>query len=141
MTIIDPLPVTSTLGPKMRAWLDENLLFALERQFRCINPSKLFPHWLHDVGLRAEGSTITIVKFQAMADKSKIEPEEDMTSVAAKETKMELRSLVGRLLWMEVWGAFVAADKWWWEDAECVKECLQLGTYWEYSLIEAVKDS
>ncbi len=104
LTIIDPFPVAASLGPNMRAWLDENLLFNLERQFRCINPSKLFPHWLHDASLRGEGSTITGVKFQAVADKSQVAAPMDGKTSAERETKIELRSMVGRLLWIEVWG-------------------------------------
>jgi hypothetical protein len=140
LTLIDPSPVAATLGPHMRAWLEENLLLNLERQFRCMNPSKLFPLWLHDASLRGEGSTITTVKFQAVPDKSQVVEGADEQAIAERETRLELRSLVGRMLWMEVWGAFIAAEQWWWEDTECVQECIRLGTYWEYNLIEAVKE-
>lgn len=44
------------------------------------------------------------------------------------------------MLWTEVWGPFVTADSWWWDDAACVDECVELGTFWEYHMIEAVKD-
>jgi hypothetical protein len=125
----------------MRAWLEDNLLFNLERQFRCINPSRLFPIWLHDANLRAPGSAITSVKFHAMPKKSEVVAGLDEASVARRDTKAELRSIVGRMLWMEVWGTFVGAKRWWWEDAACVRECLEMGTFWEYSLIEAVKES
>ncbi|CRK38770.1 hypothetical protein BN1723_004478 [Verticillium longisporum] len=54
--------------------------------------------------------------------------------------KQELRSLVGRLLWMDVWGNYIAADGWWWDDPAIVQECQQMRTSWEYCVIEAVKD-
>jgi hypothetical protein len=141
LTVVDPLPCAATLGPQMRAWLEEHLLLNLERQFRCINPSRLFPIWLNDASLRGEGSAITTVNFQAVPDKSVEIPGLDEFSAAERANKAELRSMVGRMLWMEVWGTFVAADKWWWEDPVCVQECIQLGTYWEYNLIEAVKEA
>lgn len=56
-----------------------------------------------------------------------------------QETRAELRSLVGRMLWREVWGEFVTAKNWWWDDPVCMKECLELGTFWEYHYIQGVR--
>ena len=44
------------------------------------------------------------------------------------------------MLWQEVWGRFVRADRWWWDDEDIVKECIKYGTYWQYSHIVAVKE-
>ncbi|KAM0274888.1 hypothetical protein ACHAQH_007777 [Verticillium albo-atrum] len=140
LTLIDPLPSTVTLGPLLRAWLDDHLLFNLERNFRCMNPSKLFPIWLADASLRAEGSTITTVKFQAVVSPG---PEGAVTEGRRrpeKTVKQELRSLVGRMLWMDVWSNYIAANGWWWDDPAIVQECQQMRTSWEYCVIEAVKD-
>ncbi|KAL0932982.1 uncharacterized protein CTRU02_211945 [Colletotrichum truncatum] len=142
LTLIDPLPITSTLGPRMRAWVEGNLIFNLEKNFRCMNPSKLFPLWLADASLRAEGSTITTVKFFAMPPAGKPDTATtDAEQLAERAVKQELRSLVGRMLWREVWGQYITADKWWWEHPDIVEECAQLKTAWEYSIIEAVKDA
>lgn len=150
LTLIDPSPVSSTLGPHLRSWLSENLLLNLERQFRCMNPSKLFPSWLADAQLRGDGSTITSVKFAAVAsatprgaDISNISSDDSFGEYNGEERNMrvELRSITGRMLWKEVWGTFVTGNKWWWEIPECVEECRKLGTKWEYSLIEAVKQA
>lgn len=65
LTILDPNPLPGTLGPRLRSWLDTHLLTNLERQFRCINPARLFPIWLADAGLRGRGSTISIERFLA----------------------------------------------------------------------------
>lgn len=142
ITLIDPMPVASSLGPRMRAWLEEHLLLNLERNFRCVNPAKLFPIWLADCALRGEGSTITTAKFLAVPPEHSQErrgPRDPLLS--EKDLKTELRGVVGRMLWKEVWGAFIGADKWWWEEPACVEECFELGTYWEYNLIEAVKEA
>lgn len=57
-----------------------------------------------------------------------------------KETKAELRSAVGRMLWLEVWGKYITSPTtWWWDDRDCLEECLYLGTFWEYHVIEAVR--
>jgi hypothetical protein len=109
-----------------------------------MNPSRLLPAWLADARLRSEGSTITTVKFQAINTASRDEDRADESidsSVSEdKYARLELRSTVGRMLWKEVWGTFVTGNTWWWEDQACVDECALLGTYWEYSIIEAVKD-
>jgi hypothetical protein len=148
--------VASTLGPHMRTWLEENLLLNLERHFRSTNPSKLFPLWLADNTLRGEGSTITTAKFLAVADlptataaaapptpttPSPNGGEGDQAALSDSDLRKKLRSTVGRMLWAEVWGGYVTGTKWWWEDPACVQECLELKTYWEYNLIEAVRDS
>lgn len=106
----------------------------LERQFRCINPTRLFPVWLADAGLRGEGSTIINVIFSAII------AEDDTFPDADEKMKWELKSVVGRMLWKEMWGAFVEADRWWWEDDEIVEECVKLGTSWEWTVIEGVKE-
>ncbi|KAF9870811.1 hypothetical protein CkaCkLH20_11710 [Colletotrichum karsti] len=142
LTLIDPLPVTTTLGPLMRSWIEDNLVFNLEKNFRCMNPSKLFPLWMADASLRAEGSTITTVKFFAIPPTDKPDTATtDDEQLAERAIKQELRSLVGRMLWKEVWGQYITADKWWWEHDEIVDECDQLKTSWEYSIIEAVKEA
>ncbi len=151
MILIDPAPVRENLGPQMQRWLDENLLLNLQRNFRCTSPSQLFPSWLAEAQLRGEGSLMSTIKFFAVPGNPQRDNSSDDGSTRSSNSggsgkssetkaKMELRSVVGRMLWVEVWGQFIAADKWWWEDAECVEECRRLGTCWEYRLIEAVKE-
>ncbi|TLD11383.1 hypothetical protein PgNI_05806 [Pyricularia grisea] len=163
LTLIDPAPVTRSLGPRMRQWMEENLQDNLERNFRCVNPRKLVPGWLGDAHLRAYGSIITTVKFFAVpprrapsdanlrAGTSSGVSGEDGTSSSAGSTssskkagiqvRTELRSTVGRMLWREVWGQYISTTKWWWEDPLCVRECQELSTYWEYNIIVATKES
>jgi hypothetical protein len=141
LTILDPSPLPATLGPRLRQWLDNHLILNLERQFRCINPSRLFPIWLADAGLRAEGSTIVNVRFFASVSASietgigKGEGEDE-----AERTRQELKSVVGRMLWKEMWGGYVEGEKWWWDDEDVVEECGRMGTCWEYAVIEGVKE-
>ncbi|KAJ2902312.1 hypothetical protein MKZ38_000702 [Zalerion maritima] len=141
LTIIDPSPNATTLGPKLRQWLDDNLLLNLEKNFRCINPSRLFPIWMADAKLRADGSSITTVKFMATTIQDQLGPlgAHDMADDASS-IRAQLRSLVGRMLWLEVWGGYIHASKWWWEDPDIMEECNSLGTYWEFNLIEGVKE-
>lgn len=128
LTIIDPQPVSESMGPKLRQWLFSNLLVNLEQAFRTTLPSETFPVWLAVGNLRGKGSTIAIITAPAIAKSSS---KDDM--------KTELRCLVTRLLWQEVWGRFVTASRWWWEEEEIAQECEELGTYWQYSHIIAVK--
>ncbi|KAE9379610.1 hypothetical protein N431DRAFT_398005 [Stipitochalara longipes BDJ] len=135
LTILDPSPLPATLGPRLRAWLDKHLILNLERQFRCINPSRLFPIWLADAGLRAEGSTIVNVRFFASVGMEMAIGEDE-----TERTRQELKSVVGRMLWKEMWGGYVVGEKWWWDDESVVEECERMGTCWEYAVIEGVKE-
>lgn len=58
----------------------------------------------------------------------------------AERTKHELKSVVGRMLWKEMWGGYVEGERWWWEDESVVEECERMGTCWEYAVIEGVKE-
>ncbi|GAP87584.1 hypothetical protein SAMD00023353_0900520 [Rosellinia necatrix] len=128
LTIVDPQPVSESMGPKLRQWLFANLLVNLEQAFRTTWPSETFPAWLAVGNLRGKGSTIATISVPAIADND-----------SQADAKTELRSLVNRMLWQEIWGKFVNASQWWWEEEEIAQECIELGTYWQYSYIIAVK--
>ncbi|KAL8398540.1 hypothetical protein RB596_005901 [Gaeumannomyces avenae] len=55
--------------------------------------------------------------------------------------RTELRSVVGRMLWREVWGKYITGSNWWWDDPLCVKECQEMGTHWIYEIIVGIKES
>lgn len=139
MVIVDPMP--NSAGPALRKWLDENLIFNLEQQFRCTNPSRNFPVWLLEAGLRAKGSVITTARFQAIIPPGDGSSNNNGGGVSEGATMRELRTVVGRMLWREIWGPFVGADKWWWEVPKIVEECVSRDTCWEYSVIAACKES
>jgi hypothetical protein len=65
------------------------------------------------------------------------EAEED---AERERTRQELKSVVGRMLWKEMWGVYVVGEKWWWDDESVVEECERMGTCWEYAVIEGVKE-
>ncbi|KAJ4156749.1 hypothetical protein NW754_008392 [Fusarium falciforme] len=107
----------------------------------------LFGDWMGEASLRGYGSTITSTRFYAVPESVKKSRSSEESSDPFidrvrddNEVKAELRCLVGRMLWMEVWGGYVTGDTWWWEEEDCVKECLELGTFWEYKMIEGFKD-
>ncbi|KAF5022693.1 hypothetical protein F66182_5241 [Fusarium sp. NRRL 66182] len=141
LTIIDPLPVASTLGPLLRSWIEDNLLLNLEANFRCTNPARLLPMWLNNASLRVDASYVKTTQFSAIPlDNSQLQFVQD-GRLSAEDVKQELRNLVGRMLWMEVWREYIIADYWWWEDQQILQECMELQTTWEWRLIEAVKDA
>lgn len=147
LTLVDPLPRVATIGPSMARWLRKYLLSNLEKTSRCTTPRKHFAQWLAIAGLRGQGSTITTTKFFAIStcvsrkrDRLEEESGQPLDSIyQEKSIKAEIRSHIGRLLWKEVWGPFVTAPVWWWEDPACVEECVELGTIWEYYTIESRK--
>ncbi|KAK8058699.1 hypothetical protein PG994_009147 [Apiospora phragmitis] len=136
LTIIDPQPVSASMGPLLRQWLFEKLLINLEQSSRTTYPSETLPAWLGLGRLRGQGSTIVTVSVPAIPEGlGKIEGVKKQSSA-----KTELRCLVMRMLWQEVWGGFVRANRWWWEERDIVAECIELGTYWQHSHIVAVKE-
>lgn len=144
LIIIDPLPCAGTLGRRLSAWLEQHLLANLRNHSRCTSPSRHFGRWLAEASLRGPGSRRTRAKFYASAgnvDAGPAEPDPALRRAQAeREAQAELRSHIGRMLWREVWGDLVTASSWWWDDAGCMQECLQLGTFWEYQTIEGVRD-
>ncbi|KAH9215482.1 hypothetical protein DL95DRAFT_298857 [Leptodontidium sp. 2 PMI_412] len=159
LTIVDPCPVSATLGPRLRDWLDHHLVFDLRRN---LHPVRLFPGWLAEAGLYAEGSTTTQIIFLAsiansqslassesdrrgdaeqMAEKEMEKENKEEEQSRENDVTQELKSILGRLLWKETWGSNVQlkGGKWWWEDNSILDECWARGTLWEYAVIDAVK--
>ncbi|KAK4179079.1 hypothetical protein QBC36DRAFT_87452 [Triangularia setosa] len=147
LVVINPSPVAHSLGPHMREWLEENLTTNLEAEFRCVTPSRVFPRWLEAAKLNGPNSVITKSKFQAIPPSQSCNENgkgkaKEMGAQDEETMVMEdLRSVVGRMLWQEVWAKNVRGAAWWWQIPECVEECIQLGTHWEYSVIEATKEN
>jgi hypothetical protein len=136
LTIIDPEPVPGSIGPRLRQWLIENLLTDLEQEFRTTLPSRTLPSWLAVSRLRGKGSTIMSLSVPAVPDGfTRIIGVEDPGPI-----KAQLRCKILRMLWQEIWGKFVHARRWWWEEDEILQECIEYGTYWTYSHVIAVKE-
>ncbi|KAI0377453.1 hypothetical protein F5Y04DRAFT_291798 [Hypomontagnella monticulosa] len=133
LTIIDPQPVSSSMGPKLRQWLFDKLLVQLEQECRTTYPSGTFPAWLAVAKLRGHGSTLTTVSVNAVHERA------ERTRSTQSPAQHELRCLVTRMLWQEIWGRFVQAERWWWEEEDIIQECIEMGTFWQYSHIVAVK--
>ncbi|KAM0739186.1 hypothetical protein ACQRIT_006923 [Beauveria bassiana] len=145
VTIIDPLPYPETLGHRLRTWVEEHLFPNLEKEARCLEPSRLLPKLLGDAGLRGKGSRRTKVKFFALQENARLcdyhDPDPSIERMyRERRDKAELRTLVGRMFWVEVWGQYCTpAGARWWDDPKIVEECRELGTFWEYHIIDSVK--
>lgn len=145
LVVIDPWPVISSMGPALQRWIDDNLVFNLELQFRCNHPGRMFPVWLEDARLRAPGSIITHTRFPAVPLSYEPGGNGDARSKDDAEdnalAKKELRTTVGRMIWQEIWGPFVTGEKKWWDVPEIVDECIERQTHWEYKIIAACRAS
>lgn len=125
--------------------MEKHLFPNIENQSRCLEPSRLIPKLLGDANLRGLRSRRTVVKCFALPASARSDdyqdPDPSIQSLHLElQDRAELRSIVGRMFWLEVWGQFVTpTDTWWWDNPECVAECLQLGTFWEYQIIDAIK--
>jgi hypothetical protein len=151
---MDPCPAAATLGPKLRAWLDDHLLLNLEKHFRCTSPSRLLPIWMREVGFAtpslagtsaadeaavAKGARVTLMSFSAV-EQGKEESRDDNGDESAEARGGELKMFAGRMLWKEIWGGFAKAQSWWWEDAAILDECRSYATRWDCALVRAVKE-
>jgi len=131
--IMDAAPVRKTAGPKMRAWIEDRLSLNLERHFRCTKPCLLLPAWVADAGfeLPAQVGDMRVMRLPCAFDDR------------SANVDVELKALVGRALWKDIWGSFVDEDPeeaaWWWEDEDLMQECLERQTVFECGAIYAYK--
>lgn len=146
LTLISPAPRAGTAGPLMGAWLEAHLFPSLRDGGICTVPTRMFPRWLGEAGLRGPGSSLTTTKFFAappppVPEGGTGEDTGNEDCDDAMLVKARIRSAAGRLLWLEVWGRWIVDDAGgWWDDARVMEECSELGTIWEFQVIEAVKN-
>jgi hypothetical protein len=123
--IMDATPLRKTEGPLLRAWFEDRVSVNLERLFRCSKPCTLVPGWLADAGFDLSTTHDDSRVFLPCAFDS-----------AGSSVEKELSTTIGRALWKDLWGDFVddsttGEPKWWWDDEEIVRECLERGTVLE----------
>lgn len=130
---MDAAPVRNTTGPLFRGWIEDRLAINLEKTFRCSKPCMLVPGWVDDAGFEMASSDggQQIMKMPCAYDE------------ASCDVDAELKMLVGRALWKDIWGAYVedvaGEPQDWWEVDEIVDECLERGTIFECGSIFAYK--
>ncbi|KAF2088025.1 hypothetical protein K490DRAFT_65305 [Saccharata proteae CBS 121410] len=166
LRLVDATPRPATMGPLLRAWFEERVLLGLELGFRCSRPTSLMSAWVRKAGFsllgdRRHGGLAQRLRLPAVFARG----EDD----DGNEEKVdgELRSLVARGLWKDVWGGFARTDEkgggaleadgesvvagmaeadrstppcWWWEDEEIVRECWEYGTTVECGTLFAFKE-
>lgn len=158
LLLIDATPSLGTMGTLLKAWLTKHLLGNLERKGRIREVRKQMSILLLDAGFIGCEGDIKIsfraaepefASRKAFDDKGKGSSSSKTKGLvkmaqergAEEETMHKLSVAVGRLLWKELWGAYVSGSKfrWWWDDANIVEECRAMGTRWEGVVVEAVK--
>lgn len=131
--VMDAAPMRKTSGPLLSAWIEDRLSINLEKMFRCTKPCMLLPGWVADAGFELPSSSgeNQVVQLPCAVEDSSL------------DVDMQLRMLVGRVLWTDIWGDFVdtVADEvqFWWDSDEIVKECLEHHTVFECGSILAYK--
>jgi hypothetical protein len=97
--------------------------------------------WLKSASLRVDPNCIETTQFFSIPlHSSQLQYVRD-GHVSEEGLTQELRNIVGRMLWMEIWREYIIAEQWWWEDPDILRECVEWKTTWEWRLIEAVKDT
>ncbi|KAH7130647.1 hypothetical protein B0J11DRAFT_548914 [Dendryphion nanum] len=119
--IMDAAPLRKTAGPKMKAWIEDRLSLNLERLFRCSKPCTLIPSWVTDAGF-----DLPITHPS--------EGEQNMQLPCAYETSTA--DVDAELAMLDV----PDEPRWWWEDEEVMRECLERKTVFECGAIFAFKN-
>lgn len=132
LTILDPFPVSTTLGPLLQAWISQNLIPNLDKSFRYTIPSRLISNILPDASFAPIQSKK--VHFCALADGERRVAANDSSAQNEDNDEMaRLNALIGRMLWREIYGLWVddvQVTGWWWENDGIVDECAAWGTTW-----------
>jgi len=144
LIIIDPLPLSSTIGDYTRDWLEEYLVMNTDEKWLCKTPNTQITRWLRNAGLLADGSVVRKARFMAVTDEQELPADERPGLDQNGERKEDrvltaLQDTVGRMLWRDVWGRHLTGGKFWWEDPLCVQECVERKTTFEYTIIDAVR--
>lgn len=129
LTIIDAVPILESTGPLLREWLETNLLVHLKRKARATHPSRMIQQWLQQGGFIYDPMDGIHLSFPAAMDLDSM-PTPDTAALCTE---------IGRRLWKEVWRSYVAADHWWWDDSEILKECTLNKTRWVCHIFDCVK--
>lgn len=131
LTIMDAMPIAHTTGPRMNAWLQENLLVKLQLYSRAYKPSQMTPYWLQEAGFVVNPKNSISLALPAAINANK-------TPLSEIE---ELSVVICRCFWKLIWGTFIAADKWWWQDRRILEECKFLKTRWEFHAFSCSKEA
>jgi SAM-dependent methyltransferase len=138
LRLLDPSPERETLGPRLAAWLEARALVGLEEAFRCARPALLVPRWAREAGfVGVDGAAAPQVARRPRLPAA--------VGAAAEDRVGAVGALALRDLWRAVWGEFVVPAegesevRWWWEDEEVVKECVEKGTRWAVGKFVAMK--
>jgi len=122
MLIINPIPDPNA-GPKLRDWVEANLILELEQAFVGSRPGVLVPIWCREAGFSIEEKQI---KFPVAIGS----PEDDLDCA--------LKCEVGRNIYREMWGRYVSGPLFW-EDQTVLQECQEKGISISCTLLRAVK--
>jgi hypothetical protein len=133
--LINALPERSSMGPKLAAWLEDNLMIQLESEFRCSRPCDLVPAWAKISGF-------------TMADGSRPILKRELTLQAAAESTSDIPTRVGsavlREIWKDTWGSCLTENNegkshYWWDQEDILQECMEKQTTWKVASLMVIK--
>jgi hypothetical protein len=133
--LVNAQPERSTIGPKLSAWLEDNLIIQLETEFRCSRPCEVVPSWANSAGFRMPNGSKAVLgralMLQAAVGKS-------------NDISTRIGSAILREIWQDSWGSCLTEDdqgnkQYWWDHEDIVQECLERGTKWKAATFIVVK--
>ena len=152
LRFMDAAPPRHCMGPNLAAWLEERLLLKLEADFRCSRPLALIPEWAKQAGFVPMASAVQeseppeslkrngFVRCLRLPAAKARAPMADRTRVL-----VELGLLLGRTLWKDTWGSYIAdvegEEQWWWDSDMILSECEDWGTVFEVATLVVVKEA
>lgn len=150
---MDATPERGSMGPRLATWLEERLLYGLEREFRCQRPVMLVPRWAQEAGFKplpfrneVDAQGLRVQRYSigklGLARCLRV-PAAAVEREGNRDVVAQVGVLVGRALWKDAWGAFVSVDEeenWWWDSPDVVDECREWKTVWDVGTLYVVKE-
>lgn len=154
LRLMDATPERGSMGPRLATWLEERLLFGLERDFRCQRPVMMLPRWAQEAGFQplpfrnefdAQGlkSPRSSMGKMGVSRCLRLPGATTENDPGSRDVVAQVGVLVGRALWKDTWGTFVNDDydeNWWWDNPEVVEECREWKTVWDVGTMYVVKE-
>jgi hypothetical protein len=144
LRVMDATPVRSTMGPKLRTWMEERLELGLEERFKTARPTSLMKGWVKSAGFQlVESGSQDADNNASNAKVTQLLQLPTVFQTDLEDLETELAVLTARGIWMDMWGDDLlevkGTPKWWWEDESIAHECRERGTMFEIGVLVALK--
>lgn len=115
LRIVEPMPVQGTAGPRLQAWLEDNLEMKLEENFCCRRPRMMVPTWAVQAGFTiissssssgvGSGSSSRLLRLPAAAPPSDDDDDDDGGCVPGTPFESAQSTRIAAAVLQQLWKA------------------------------------